>query len=52
MIRQRRQPAIRLLVAEFNDVSLQDRGSGEFDPSFLITKLGARVNRVLDLWTA
>lgn len=47
MIRQRRQPAIRLLAAEFNDVSLQDRGSGEFDPSFLITKLGARVNRVL-----
>jgi len=45
--RARRQPAIRLLAQEFSESSLQERGSGQFDPSFVITKLGAKVNRAI-----
>ncbi|MDC0056457.1 hypothetical protein OAJ94_05345 [Deltaproteobacteria bacterium] len=43
----RRQPAIRLLAQEFGESSLSEKGPGEFDPAFVITKLGARVNRLL-----
>jgi RPA family protein len=43
----RRQPAIRLLAQEFGESSLNEKGPGEFDPAFVITKLGARVNRLL-----
>lgn len=45
--RARRQPAIRILAQEYAESSLQDRGSGEFDPVFVITKLGAKINRAL-----
>ncbi len=42
-----RQTAIRMLAQEYSDASLTEMGTGEFDPSFVITKLGARVNRAL-----
>ena len=43
----RRQPAIRLLAQEFAESTLSEKGPGEYDPAFVITKLGARVNRLL-----
>jgi hypothetical protein len=43
----RRQPAIRLLAQEFSESTLSEKGPGEYDPAFVITKLGARVNRLL-----
>ena len=44
--RNRRQTAIRLFAREFYESSLPDGGQGEFDPRFIVTKLGARVNRM------
>mgnify|MGYP004201330485 CR=1 FL=1 len=45
--RIRRQPAWPMLASEFTDSTLNQQGSGEFDPMFIITKLGAKVNRVI-----
>lgn len=45
--RHRRQTAIRLFAQEYNESSLPDGGQGEFDPRFIVTKLGARVNRMM-----
>ncbi len=45
--RSRRQPALRMFAREYYEASLMEQGSGEYDPSFVITKLGARVNRML-----
>jgi len=45
--RIRRQPALPLLASEFGESTLHQQGSGEYDPLFLITKLGAKVNRVI-----
>ena len=45
--RSRRQPAWHMLASEFSDSTLSQQGSGEFDPLFVITKLGAKVNRVV-----
>ena len=45
--RRVRQSAIRMLAQEYSDASLTEMGVGEYDPSFVITKLGARVNRAL-----
>lgn len=45
--RQRREPAIRMLAEEFRDASLHEESTGEYEPSFVITRLGARVNRLL-----
>ncbi len=45
--RRVRQSAIRMLAQEYSDSSLTEMGVGEYDPSFVITKLGARVNRAL-----
>lgn len=42
-----RQPAHLLLASEFGSATLHEKGSGEYDPSFIITKLGAKVNRVV-----
>ncbi len=44
--RSRRQTAIRLFAREFYESSLPDGGQGEYDPRFVVTKLGARVNRM------
>ncbi len=45
--RNRRQPAIRLLAQEFGESTMSEKGPDEFDPGFVITKLGTRVNRLL-----
>ncbi|RJU92892.1 MAG: hypothetical protein DWC01_01045 [Candidatus Poseidoniales archaeon] len=45
--RIQRQPAHLLLASEFGSSTLHEKGSGEYDPSFVITKLGAKVNRVV-----
>ena len=45
--RARRQPAWHMLASEFGDSTLHQQGAGEFDPLFVITKLGAKVNRVV-----
>jgi len=42
-----RQPAHLLLASEFGSATMHEKGSGEYDPSFVITKLGAKVNRVV-----
>ena len=42
-----RQSAVRIFANEFRDASLPEEGSGEYDPSFIITKIGAKVNRAL-----
>jgi len=44
--RSRRQTAIRLFAREFYESSLPDGGQGEYDPRFVVTKLGAKVNRM------
>jgi hypothetical protein len=36
-----------MLASEFGDSTLHQQGSGEFDPLFIVTKLGAKVNRLL-----
>ena len=40
--RSRRQTATRLFAREFYESSLPDGGQGEYDPRFIVTKLGAR----------
>jgi len=45
--RRIRQPAIRIFAQEYSEASLIEEGQGEYDPSFVITKLGARVNRAI-----
>ena len=45
--RRSRQTAIRLFAQEYMDADLPKEGEGEYDPSFVITKLGAKVNRVI-----
>jgi len=42
-----RQSAVRLFAQEYREASLTEEGSGEYDPSFVITKIGAKINRVL-----
>ena len=42
-----RQSAIRIFANEYRDASLPEEGSGEYDPSFIITKIGAKINRAL-----
>lgn len=45
--RRSRQSAIRIFAQEYSESTLIERGVGEYDPSFVITKLGAKVNRCL-----
>ena len=45
--RAKRQPAIRILAQEYSESTLKQQGNGEFDPAFIITKLGAKVNRLI-----
>ena len=44
----KRQSALHMFASEYGESTLSEKGSGEFDPSFVITKLGSRVNRVID----
>ncbi|RAH16153.1 MAG: hypothetical protein CMB56_001590 [Methanobacteriota archaeon] len=45
--RAKRQPAVRILAQEYSESTLKQQGTGEFDPAFIITKLGAKVNRLI-----
>ena len=36
-----------MFAKEFYEADLLEQGSGEYDPSFVITKLGAKTNRML-----
>jgi len=42
----RREPAWRIFAAEYNDAALEIKGSGEKVPSYVVTPLGSKVNRV------
>ena len=44
-VRFGRQSAIRIFAQEYSDSNLPLEGVGEYAPSFIITKLGAKVNR-------
>ncbi len=41
-----REVAWRLFAGEYNDANLEVEGTGERAPSYLVTPLGARVNRI------
>ena len=41
-----REAAWRLFAGEYNDATLEVSGGGERAPSYLVTPLGAKVNRV------
>ena len=45
--RRERQSAVRIFAQEYSESSLIERGTGVYDPSFVITKLGAKGNRCL-----
>ena len=42
----RREPAWRIFAAEYNDTGLEIKGTGEKVPSYVVTPLGSKVNRV------
>ena len=42
----KRQTAWRIFAGEFNDSNIEIKGEGEMTPSFVITPLGAKVNRL------
>ncbi|NHJ40276.1 MAG: hypothetical protein FK731_09615 [Asgard group archaeon] len=42
----KRQTAWRVFAGEFNDSTVEIKGEGEMTPSFVITPLGAKVNRL------
>ena len=46
-IRVGRQSAIRVFAHEYRDATLPEKGSGEYDPGFMVTRLGAKINRAL-----
>ena len=46
-VRFGRQSVIRIFAQEYSDSNLPLEGVGEYAPSFIITKLGAKVNRAL-----
>lgn len=42
----KRQTAWRVFAGEFNDSNVEVKGEGEMTPSFVVTPLGAKVNRL------
>ena len=42
----KREPAWRIFAAEYNDATLEIKGGGEKIPSYVVTPLGSKVNRV------
>jgi uncharacterized protein len=42
----KREPAWRIFAAEYNDTALEIKASGEKVPSYVVTPLGSKVNRV------
>src|SRR5437867_4913176 len=45
-VRVIREVAWRLFASEYNDANLEAEGTGERPPSYIVTPLGARVNRL------
>src|SRR5437879_7530085 len=45
-VRVIREVAWRLFASEYNDANLETEGTGERPPSYIVTPLGAKVNRV------
>ena len=42
----KRETAWRIFAGEFNDSTVEIKGKGEMTPSYIVTPLGAKVNRV------
>lgn len=42
----KREPAWRMFAAEYNDASMEIKGTGEKTPSYVVTPLGSKVNRL------
>ena len=42
----KRQTAWRVFAGEFNDSSYEIKGEGEMNPSYVVTPLGAKINRI------
>lgn len=42
----KREPAWRVFAGEFNDSTLEIKGEGEMSPSYIVTPLGAKINRL------
>src|SRR5512137_2391394 len=42
----KREPAWRIFATEYNDATLEIKGSGDKVPSYVVTPLGSKVNRV------
>ena len=42
----KRQPARRIFAGEYNDSTVEIKGSGEKTPSYVVTPLGCKVNRL------
>jgi len=42
----KREPAWRVFAAEYNDTTIELKGSGEKAPSYIVTPLGGKINRV------
>ncbi len=45
----RREPAWRIFAGEYNDSTVEIKGSGEKTPSYVITPLGSKVNRLFSI---
>jgi len=46
-VRVGRQSAVRVFAHEYRDATLPEQGSGEYDPGYMVTRLGAKINRAL-----
>lgn len=42
----KREPAWRVFAAEYNDATIELKGTGEKVPSYIVTPLGGKINRV------
>ena len=42
----KREPAWRVFAAEYNDATIEIKGTGEKTPSYIVTPLGGKINRV------
>lgn len=42
----KREPAWRIFAGEYNDATLELKGTGDKTPSYIVTPLGAKINRV------
>jgi len=41
-----RETAWRVFAGEYNDSTVEIKGEGEMEPSFVVTPLGAKINRL------